>query len=390
MGETTVDSIQLPVPDVEHDRLRWFLEEPHPTPFLAVDLASVAGQYGRFTAALPDVVCHYAVKANPAPAVVRSLAALGASMDVASPAEVDACLAAGAAPDALSYGNTVKKESDNRYAHARGVRLFAVDSEPEVDKVARAAPGAAVLCRLATDGRGARWPLSGKFGCDPDTAVQVLIRAARLGLEPTGVAFHVGSQQCDPRAWERPIGAAGSVFRAARAQGLPLRVLNLGGGFPVRYREEVPDIGQFAAAIRAAIDRHFGGQDEPPRLIAEPGRFLAAPAGVLRSEVVLVSGRGGVRWVYLDVGRFSGLAETDGEAIVYDLRTSRDGGPTGPVVLAGPTCDSVDVLYGAGRVRLPSDLRAGDYVDVLAAGAYTASYSSVGFNGFPPLPTICL
>jgi ornithine decarboxylase len=355
------------------------------TPFLVVDLDVVAERYRRLAASLPMARIHYAVKANPAPEVLGLLVGLGSRFDVASPAEIDQCLAAGAHPSAISYGNTVKKQRDIARAYRQGVRLFTVDSEPELAKVADAAPGSTVCVRILSDGAGADWPLSRKFGCEPWMATELALAAADLGLG-TGFSFHVGSQQRDPRAWERVLAEVAAMCRHLRAHGVRPRVVNIGGGFPGVYRDDVPMVEVYGEAIGSALRRHFGA--DLPLVIAEPGRSLVADAGVLRSEVVLVSRKSADdprRWVFLDVGMFGGLAEVMGESIKYRIRTPLDGGPTGPVAIAGPTCDSTDVLYERSDYRLPLGLQSGDRVDLLSTGAYTTTYSSVGFNGLAPL-----
>ena len=365
---------------------RYLAAEAPPTPCLVIDLDVVEERYRSLAAALPGTEVYYAVKANPSPGVLARLAGLGSSFDVASPAEIALCLAAGVDPARISYGNTIKKRRDIAYAHAAGVRLFVVDSEEELGKVAAAAPGAGVLVRVLVSGDGADWPLSRKFGCEPDMAVDLLVQSTTLGLKPAGVSFHVGSQQKRPEMWDPAVARAADVLCRARAAGVAVDTLNIGGGFPARYTTDVPDISAYGTAIRAALGRHLA--DLPIRVLCEPGRYVTGDAGVLRAEVVLVSRKGygdQHRWVYLDVGRFGGLAETEGEAIRYPLVTSCDGGPVGPVILAGPTCDSVDVLYEHTRYELPLTLTEGDTVDILAAGAYTASYASAGFNGFAPL-----
>jgi ornithine decarboxylase len=233
--------------------------------------------------------------------------------------------------------------------------------------------------------------LSRKFGCVPGEAVDVLAHARGLGLDPCGVSFHVGSQQTDTRAWGRALAEASKVFRAASERGMQLTMVNLGGGFPARYLTEVPSAEAHAKAIFSALRRHFG--NTLPETAIEPGRGLVGDAGVLRAEVVLVSKKSradSVRWVYLDVGRFGGLAETMDEAIRYPLRTRRDGGPTGPCVVAGPTCDSADVLYEKRPYELPLSLTVGDEVLIESAGAYTATYCSVAFNGFAPLASYAI
>jgi ornithine decarboxylase len=359
------------------------------TPYLVVDVDVAAAQYHRIAAAFAGSRVHYAVKANPEPPLLRALVEAGSRFDVAGPAEIDRCLAAGAGPSRLSYGNTIKKAGDIAYAYARGVRLFTFDSLAEVDKIAEQAPGATVLCRLLASSEGAQWPLSRKFGCTPELAADLLDHAGRRGLDPAGVCFHVGSQQLDPARWEPSIAVAAELFRCL--PWLPLRLLNVGGGFPVDYCRPARPIGAYAVAIEAAVARHFGGTR--PDLMIEPGRYVAAPAGVLHTEVVLVARKSygdDHRWVYLDVGRFGGLAETEDEAIRYRLSTPHDGLPDGPVVLAGPTCDSVDILYQRARYSLPLALRSGDVLRIHGTGAYTATYSSVGFNGMAPLRTICV
>ncbi|MBE9376126.1 type III PLP-dependent enzyme [Saccharopolyspora sp. HNM0983] len=373
------------------DPVRRFLDEHAPqTPCLVVDLATVRSRYRQLRAALPDARICYAVKANPAPEVVGELVALGSAFDVASPGEIDLCLAEGADPASISYGNTIKKPRDIARAHEQGVRLFATDSAADLAAIAECAPGAAVFCRVLVDNEGSRTPFGRKFGCAPESAAQLLVRARELGLDPYGVSFHIGSQQLDPNAWEHGIAAAGRVFADCARAGAPLRMVDLGGGLPAAYTEDTPRTEDYVLAIERALQREFGA--DRPELLIEPGRYIAGDAGVLRSEVVLVSeaGDGAGRWVYLDIGRYNGLAETEGEAIAYRLRTARDDDPTGPVVIAGPTCDGDDVLYQRTRYELPVTLRSGDWVDLLSAGAYTASYSSVGFNGFTPLPTYCV
>lgn len=361
------------------------------TPFLLLDLGIVANRFLALRSTLPETRIHYAVKANPAPEVIHLLARLGCDFDVASTNELRLCLSAGVAPDRISYGSTIKKSADILQAYASGVRLFAFDSAQELAKLARFAPGSSVSCRVLVESRGAQWPLGRKFGCSAEMAVDLLVAAAELNLVPHGVSFHVGSQQLNPARWSAGIEAAAEVFHRTARAGISLRSVNLGGGFPVRYREATPNLEEYATAIREAMWRRFGATW--PDMSIEPGRCLVGDAGVLHAEVVLVAKKSygdKTRWVYLDVGRFGGLAETEGEAITYPIITPHDGSPGGPVILAGPTCDSVDILYEKADYRLPFELTSGDRIRILSAGAYTASYSSVGFNGFDPLPTYCI
>src|SRR5215831_457369 len=226
------------------ERIREFLrrrrdEGLHDGPCLVVDLDVVRENYRAFAKALPDSRVFYAVKANPAPELLALLASLGSCFDTASVAEI-------------------KKERDVARAYALGVRLFAVDSKAEVEKIARAAPGAKVFCRFLFDCAGAEWPLSRKFGCDTAMAVEVLEHAHRLGLIAHGVSFHVGSQQPRPQSWDGALKSAAKIFKACAERGISLAMVNLGGGFPTRYLKEVPAVKSYGTAIFRALRKHFG------------------------------------------------------------------------------------------------------------------------------------
>jgi ornithine decarboxylase len=368
-----------------------FLAENQPqTPCLVVDVDAVARSYELLRWHLPLAKVFYAVKANPAAEIVARLRSLGSSFDVASRAEIELCLAQGATTDRMSFGNTIKKERDVAYAYEQGIRLFAFDSASELEKLGRAAPGARVFCRILVDCAGAEWPLSRKFGCTPEMAADLLRQARVLGLEPYGVSFHVGSQQTDLAQWDSAIGRAARMFSLLADSGIKLSMVNIGGGFPAHYNSGVPAIARYAVAVMSALTRHFG--NDVPEIIVEPGRSIVGDAGVIQSEVVLISTKGydeHKRWVYLDVGKFTGLAETMDESIKYRIKTPSSGA-VGPTVIAGPTCDSADILYEKTEYQLPLDLKIGDKVEILSTGAYTSSYSSVGFNGFAPLKTYCI
>jgi ornithine decarboxylase len=357
-------------------------------PCLVVDLEVVKDNYRTFARTLPDTRVFYAVKANPAPEILKALAELGSCFDTASVAEIQMAFAAGATADRISFGNTIKKERDIARAHQMGVDLFAVDCTAEVEKIARAAPGAKVFCRILCDGSGAEWPLSRKFGCVPEMAVDVLEHAHRHGLVAHGVSFHVGSQQRDPEMWDRALAASAEIFRECAERGMQLAMVNLGGGFPTKYLRDIPAVEAYGRSIFAALRRHFGNRI--PETIIEPGRGMVGNAGMIEAEVVLISKKSqedSVRWVYLDIGKFGGLAETMDEAIRYPIRTPHDGDALEPCVLAGPTCDSADVMYEKEPYWLPVSLEIGDRVLIEATGAYTSTYSSVAFNGFLPLAT---
>jgi ornithine decarboxylase len=368
-------------------KIAHFIAQQQPvTPCLVLDVDRVEANFRALQRALPLARIYYAVKANPAAQVLQRLVKLASSFDAASYEEVAACLDAGARPEAISFGNTIKKVSAIRGAFERGVSMFAFDSAEELAKLAKHAPGSRVYCRILVTNEGADWPLSRKFGTTVEQARELMLRAGDLGLDPYGLSFHVGSQQTTTRAYEVAIGKVAMLFTDLTEAGVNLRMMNLGGGFPTRYRDDVPEIDQFGNAIMTAMTAHFG--NAMPEMVIEPGRFIVGDAGVVSAEVVLVSRRDPndpVRWVYLDIGRFGGLAETEGEAIKYRIVTAHDGTAMGPVAIAGPTCDGADILYEKSNYRLPLALTSGDRVELLATGAYVTTYASQRFNGFAPL-----
>jgi ornithine decarboxylase len=365
---------------------RYLVEQQPATPCLVLDVDRVETNFRAIQSALPVAHIYYAVKANPAHPVLERLVGLGSSFDAASFEEISACLVAGARPEAISFGNTIKKASAIRRAHEAGIGLYAFDSAEELEKLAEHAPGARVYCRILVENDGADWPLSRKFGTSIEMAKELMLRAGDMGLDPYGLSFHVGSQQTATRAYEVAIGKVAMLFTDLTDAGVNLRMMNLGGGFPTRYRDDVPEIDSFGDAIMNAMTDHFG--NALPEILIEPGRSIVGDAGLVSAEVVLVSRKSKddpVRWVYLDIGRFGGLAETEGEAIKYRIATPHDGTRMGPVAIAGPTCDGADILYEKCNYRLPLALRTGDRVSLLSTGAYVTTYASQGFNGFAPL-----
>jgi ornithine decarboxylase len=372
------------------NRIRQFMaDNPDlPTPFVAIDVGAVEDNYNVFRQAMPTAAIHYAIKANPNSAILQRLANVGSNFDCASVAEIKMVLACGVDPARISFGNTIKKERDIAEAFRLGIRLYATDSESDVEKLSRAAPGSDVFCRILTSGEGAEWPLSRKFGCDTSFAPYILSHANLLGLRPRGVSFHVGSQMTNVEAWGPALREAKDVFDACASWGLKLDLVNIGGGFPTRYTRHVPDSLAYGAAIMSAFADVFG--DEQPSVIIEPGRGMVGSAGIIKTEVVLVSqkffDRTDTPWAFLDVGKFGGLAETMDEAIRYKIVSDRDG--TADVIgfiLAGPTCDSADVLYEKTPYLLPQTLIDGDFLYIEGTGAYTTTYSAVSFNGLEPL-----
>lgn len=264
------------------DKVSRFIAEHKPqTPFLVVDLEVIEANYQALAHSLPMAEVYYAVKANPSPEVVQRLVTLGSRFDVASPAEIALALDAGANAEHISFGNTIKKERDIAWAYERGIRLFAFDSQAELEKLSRSAPGAKVFCRLLTSGEGADWPLSRKFGCEPDMAEELLLKARALGLEPHGVSFHVGSQQTRLDQWDGALKTAAKIFSSLKREGITLHMVNIGGGLPARYHSPVSPVEAYGKAIRMSLKKHFG--KDLPKIITEPGRSLVGDAGVLEA-----------------------------------------------------------------------------------------------------------
>lgn len=368
--------------------------EGRETPFLVVDLNRIKNNYNEMVGLFPTAKIHYAMKASPAVEVIELLADLGSNFDCASVYELDRVLDCGVEASRISYGNTIKKAKDVKYAYDKGVRLYATDSEADLKNIAAMAPNSKVFVRILVEGSDtAEWPLSRKFGCHPEMAIDLLTQAKALGLVPFGVSFHVGSQQKSVTVWDDALTTVKTIFDELRVkQDIKLQMINLGGGFPARYLSQVNPIQDYAEAVKGYLLESYGA-DNMPEIIMEPGRSLVASSGVLVSEVVLISHKSqddATRWVYTDVGLFQGLIETLGEAIKYPIYTPTMATSTtaGTVVLAGPTCDSADIMYEETGYQLPEELAIGDKIYWLTTGAYTNSYSSVEFNGFPPLAVV--
>jgi ornithine decarboxylase len=365
------------------------------TPCIIVNLQTIKENYLRLRTLFPYSQIYYAVKANPEPAVVSMLAGMDSNFDIASRPELDMVLSLEISPDRISYGNTIKKGKDIAYFYEKGVGMFATDSKEDLKNIAQNAPGSKIYVRiLVENSTTADWPLSRKFGCHPDMAYDLLIMARDLGLVPFGISFHVGSQQRDIGQWDDAIAKTRYLFTSLEEdEGIRLSMINMGGGFPATYTQPTNDLNEYATEIQRYLVDDFG--DDLPKIILEPGRSLAGNSGIMVSEVVLVSRKNNTalnRWVYLDTGKFNGLIETLDESIKYPIITSKDapGVKETEVIIAGPTCDSMDILYEDYKYRLPVDLKIGDRLYFLSAGAYTASYASVGFNGFKPIKTYIL
>jgi ornithine decarboxylase len=363
---------------LDFDQVRLAARQGYDRPFLLVDPKIIRTKARRFKAALPRVHPHYAVKANPHPQVLRTLIEEGAGFEIASIAELDLLLGLGVPAHEIYYSNPVKSPRYIAYAAARGVRWFVLDSVEELRKIVAIAPGASLYLRIEVTNAGSDWPLSGKFGAPPAEADEIIAAAAELKADLAGVTFHVGSQCRNADNWRAGIDSAKRVFRKMRLKGLRPRLLNIGGGYPVRHTKPIPSI----ETIGEVVNRALAGLPDGIRVMAEPGRYLVSDSGWFVCRVVGTASRGGKRWVYLDAGMFGGIIETT-EGLQYDVVTERAGRLV-PWTVAGPTCDSVDIVMR--DQLLPEDLRADDFVFIPNGGAYTTAYAS-NFNGFP-LPEV--
>ncbi|MCX6339598.1 MAG: type III PLP-dependent enzyme [Candidatus Aureabacteria bacterium] len=351
------------------------LARRHGTPLMAIRRSALRAQIGRFRRALPRVEPFYAIKANPHPEILATLVASGAGFDVASRVEMEAALDAGAAPDRIIFANTIKDAVAIRAAARRGVRLMTFDSEYELDKIAEGAPGTRVIVRIKVSNVGSIVELSLKFGADPADAVQLLIKAHKLGLKPAGVSFHVGSQCMHLGNYVDALEMAAIIVRDSRLKQLPLEIVDIGGGFPIPHFDNDEDVfDKMASVIAREIDRLF---DRSIRIIAEPGRFIVGPAATLVMSVMGKAIRENKHWYYLDDGVYGTLNGLIFDHAKYQFKVLKSGRRQ-LSTLAGPTCDSLDII--ARGEDLP-ELEIGDIVYVNNIGAYSSA-SATDFNGF--------
>lgn len=355
------------------------LAKAHGTPLLVVSRAQVEENYRFLRAHLPRVKVFYAMKANPAPCIVQALANLGASFDVASDGEMRQLAAMGVAGERMIYANPHKTLRGLETAQAVGARKFTFDSADEIAKMAASAPGATVLLRVRVENSKALVDLNKKFGAAADDALPLLRRAKHAGLDAAGLCFHVGSQAPSADAYLEALENCRTLFDAAAAEGMPLRILDIGGGLPIPFLGQRVDLPQIAGQIRAQLDRFFPDTE----LWAEPGRFLCGTAVHLITSVIGADRRGGKPWYFLDdglYGTFSGILFDHWE---YELEFFQDG-ECFPSVFAGPSCDSLDVLFWD---KASPQLRLGDLALVLRCGAYSSA-SATEFNGFAKTPMV--
>lgn len=351
------------------------------SPLLVVDCDQVRRQYHSLKAALPGVDLHYALKPLPHAAVVACLRDEGAFFDLATTGEVELVKAQGIAADRCIHTHPIKRDSDIRDALRYGVTTFVADNPDEIRKFAKHRKRAELLLRVSFRSPNAVVDLSRKFGCEPGAVLGLIEQARRLGIRVRGLSFHVGSQATEPTKYVEAIRACTNLIGEALLAGLPsLDVLDIGGGFPVAYQEGVKPIDEFCAPIREALAR----LPSHVRVIAEPGRFISAPSAMAISSVMGKAKRDGRWWYYLDDGLYGSYSGQLFDHAKYPLSVLRqdETAPAGTEqfasVLAGPTCDSIDVIDD--NIMLP-ELDVGDLVIGRMMGAYTWA-SATDFNFF--------
>tara|TARA_E500000178_G_scaffold352213_1_gene415149 strand:+ start:1229 stop:2362 length:1134 start_codon:yes stop_codon:yes gene_type:complete len=371
--------------------INWLNNNYKASPKLVFDLEEVEKNFIKFNKNFSEIIPYYAVKANPNKKILSLLNRLGSHFDCASIKEIQSCNQLKVASHKISFGNTIKKSDDIKKAYRLGVNLYAFDCEEELEKIAIYAPTSKVYCRIQVPNGGAEWPLSKKFGCTPKLAEKLLIKAKELNLNPVGLSFHVGSQQLSNKTWEKALSISSKVYKNFYKKNQKLNFLNIGGGVPALYKNSKFNFTEYANNINILIKRYFA-EATPEKIIAEPGRFLVASAGILECEIILIKNHNSInqKWIYLDVGRYSGLAETEGEAIKYNIETVKNKkGKKRKYIIAGPSCDSHDVLYKKNLYVFPDNIKIGDRIRIFPAGAYTISYES-DFNGIKKIKQIFL
>jgi ornithine decarboxylase len=348
-------------------------------PLLLLDPAIVRAKAHWLQGAMPRVRPHYAVKANPHRAVLKALHDEGVAFEIASAGELDLLTDLGVAARDVFYSNPVRCREHLAHAVRCGVEWFVVDSVEELWKIVAVKRDAKLCLRIEVPNEGSEWPLVGKFGASPEAAREIVGAASHLRADLAGVSFHVGSQCLIAENWRLGIERAKVVLSEMRSAGLRPRLLDIGGGFPVRHARPIPSIETIGAIVADAL------AEVPPdvTVIAEPGRFLVSDAAWFVCRVIGTATRKGRRWIYWDAGLYGGIIEKARGGIVYAICTDRKGALV-PWTIAGPTCDAADVLTG--EHLLPEGMQEGDFVYLPNTGAYTSSRACT-FNGFP-LPEV--
>ncbi|MCX7779516.1 MAG: type III PLP-dependent enzyme [Negativicutes bacterium] len=356
-----------------------FLAAKYGSPLLVLSLDQIEQNYKLLTDNLPGVKVYYAVKANPDERIVRKLAGLGACFDVASDGEMLALTSYGISPERMVYANPVKTPSGLAVAKQTGVHQFTFDSESEIGKMAAAVPGGTVLLRIRVDNPQALVDLNKKFGAHPQDALRLLNLAREQGLDVAGLCFHVGSQSTNVKAYLDALRISRRIFDQAAKEGFNLRILDIGGGFPIPSLSENVDVVFMLRQIHAAIQEYFAHTE----IWAEPGRFICGTAVNLITRVIGTQVRNGQPWYFLDEGLYGTFSGVIFDHWDFELLTFKQDKKQ-PATIAGPSCDSLDIMF---TDKLIEPLALDDLILVPNCGAYTSASATV-FNGFSKTSTI--
>jgi len=357
----------------------------HKSPFMMIRRCVLEKQYLRFRKCLPEVTPYFAIKSNPHPLIVKTFIRLGASFDVASAWEMMNVLRLGATPDRIIFANTIKSVEDIITARKRRVKMMTFDNEPELYKISEHYPGAHVVLRIKVENQGSVVELSLKFGADADSAIHLIRKAKSLGLNPVGLSFHVGSQSKNVENYLQALEISAGIFKESKDSGIPLRIMDIGGGFPIQHFDNEIGINfeRMASQIRKQIKMLF---DRKVKFIAEPGRFLVGPAGILVTQVIGRTFRNNKNYYYLNDGIYADFSGMVFDHCKYEFKTLRRGHKF-LSALAGPTCDSFDTL--SMNAEIP-ELYVDDVVYVKNIGAYSSASAVANFNGFPPAKVLLI
>ncbi|MCG2721857.1 MAG: type III PLP-dependent enzyme [Thermodesulfovibrionales bacterium] len=364
--------------------LQYLDREERETPFLLIDTDKVRQKISMIGRAIRNARVFYAVKANPDIEILRLLSGLGTGFEIASEGELEILAQLNVDPERIISSNPVKSLKFLKMAASYGVRLFAFDSVDEVEKLVRYIPDSRVYVRLSVPNEGSEWPLSKKFGVELDEALALLCYAKEKGLNPVGITFHVGSQCTNIYNWNIALDKTKNLWERAEKEGITLKMLNIGGGYPIKYRKNVVSIEAIEKNVSALL---YGKFPEHTDIFIEPGRAVVGDAGILVTSVIGKAQRGDESWLYLDVGVFNGLMESvGGIKYSYLVESLNQAANKKQWTIAGPSCDSFDVIDKNVTLTEPN---IGNIMLILSSGAYTISYASE-FNGFSIPRTILI
>ena len=350
------------------------LAERFGTPLLVLSLDEIKRNYKVLRKYLPRVKVHYAIKANPHPEILRVMADLGSSFDVASDGEIRTLHDLGIEGSRMIYANPVKTGAGLAACRSCQVRKMTFDSASEIEKIKAQCPEAMLLLRLRIDNSSAHVDLNKKFGAARENAVELMLKAKEAGLDMAGIAFHVGSQTVSSDPYLNALDIARELFEEAEAAGLKLRILDIGGGFPIPEPKVKFNLPEMLKQINARLDEDFAETE----IWAEPGRYICGTAVNLVTSVIGVTERGGQPWYFLDEGLYGTFSGVLFDQWDFKLISFREGEAKVAATFAGPSCDSLDIMF---RGRLTVPLKVGDLLLVPSCGAYTSA-SATTFNGF--------